>query len=189
MKTASSIVLALGALLVFAAPRVAQAETDCIACHGNTSLQDASGKTIAGVDTGVFHASLHGSLKCGDCHTTIKDYPHPDQITPVKCESCHADQAEGWWEAYMPTGPSIPAPVATETPTPSFPRTIPGRRSIRSTFRAPAATATATMQWRRSTACPTFIRCISIPSTGLRSARRGCWWRLTAKAAMDRITS
>ncbi len=94
MKTASSIVLALGALLVFAAPRVAQAETDCIACHGNTSQQDASGKTIAGVDTGVFHASLHGSLKCIDCHTTIKDYPHPDQITPVKCESCHASQAE-----------------------------------------------------------------------------------------------
>jgi hypothetical protein len=34
-------------------------------------------------------------MKCGDCHTTIKDYPHPDQVTPVKCESCHTGEAEG----------------------------------------------------------------------------------------------
>jgi predicted CXXCH cytochrome family protein len=93
MKTASSIALVLGALLVFAAPRVAQAETDCLSCHGDKSLQDAAGHSV-GVDAGVFAASLHGSLKCGDCHTTIKDYPHPDQVTPVKCESCHAGQAE-----------------------------------------------------------------------------------------------
>jgi hypothetical protein len=94
MKTASSIAFALGALLVFAMPRVAQAQTDCLACHGDKSLQDVAGHNI-GVDAGVFGASLHGSLKCGDCHATIKDYPHPDQVTPVKCESCHAGEAEG----------------------------------------------------------------------------------------------
>jgi predicted CXXCH cytochrome family protein len=94
MKTASSIALALGALLVFAAPRVAQAETDCLSCHGDKSLQDAAGHYV-GVDAAVFGGSLHGSLKCGDCHTTIKDYPHPDQVTPVKCESCHTGEAEG----------------------------------------------------------------------------------------------
>ncbi|MGA3162564.1 MAG: cytochrome c3 family protein [Terracidiphilus sp.] len=94
MKTASSIALALGALLVVAAPRVAQAETDCLSCHGDKSLQDASGKSV-GVDAGTFGISLHGSLKCGDCHTTIKDYPHPDQVTPVKCESCHTGEAQG----------------------------------------------------------------------------------------------
>jgi hypothetical protein len=94
MKTAFSIALALGALLVVAAPRIAQAEVDCLGCHGDKSLQDASGHSI-GVDAGTFHASLHGSLKCGDCHATIKDYPHPDQVTPVKCESCHTGEAEG----------------------------------------------------------------------------------------------
>ena len=94
MKTASSIALALGALLVLAAPRVAPAETDCLSCHGDKSLQDGAGHNV-GVDAGAFGASLHGSLKCGDCHATIKDYPHPDQVTPVKCESCHTGEAEG----------------------------------------------------------------------------------------------
>jgi hypothetical protein len=94
MKTASTIALVLGALLVVATPRVAQAEADCLSCHGDKSLQDTAGHSI-GVDAETFKASLHGSMKCGDCHTTIKDYPHPDQVTPVKCESCHTGEAEG----------------------------------------------------------------------------------------------
>jgi predicted CXXCH cytochrome family protein len=94
MKTASSIAFIFGALLVFAAPRIAFTQADCLACHADASLQDASGKSIA-VDGHTFGESIHGSLKCGDCHAAIKDYPHPDQITPVKCESCHADQAQG----------------------------------------------------------------------------------------------
>jgi predicted CXXCH cytochrome family protein len=94
MKIASTVALVLGALLVVAAPRVAQAEADCLGCHGDKSLQDAAGHSV-GVDGDVFHASLHGSMKCGDCHTTIKDYPHPDQVTPVKCEGCHTGEAEG----------------------------------------------------------------------------------------------
>jgi hypothetical protein len=94
MKTAFSIALALGALLVVAAPCAVQAEADCLGCHGDKSLQDAAGHSI-GVDAGVFGSSLHGNLKCGDCHATIKDYPHPDQVTPVKCESCHTGEAEG----------------------------------------------------------------------------------------------
>jgi predicted CXXCH cytochrome family protein len=94
MKIASTIALVLGALLVVAAPRVAQAEADCLGCHGDKSLQDAAGHSVS-VDAGTFGASLHGSMKCSDCHSTIKDYPHPDQVTPVKCESCHTGEAEG----------------------------------------------------------------------------------------------
>jgi predicted CXXCH cytochrome family protein len=94
MKTAFSISLVLGTLLVVAVPRAALAETDCLSCHGDKTLQDPSGNNI-GVDAHTFGASLHGSLKCGDCHTTIKEYPHPDIVTAVKCESCHADQAAG----------------------------------------------------------------------------------------------
>ncbi len=96
MKTASSIALVLAtfALLACAVPVVAQANADCLACHADASAQDAAGHSIS-VDGSKFGASLHGSLKCVECHTTIKEYPHPEQITPVKCESCHADQAAG----------------------------------------------------------------------------------------------
>jgi predicted CXXCH cytochrome family protein len=94
MKTASFLALALAALLVAGAPRAVKAQTDCLACHGDKGMQDASGHNIS-VDGLAFGASIHGSLQCGDCHAAIKDYPHPDQITPVKCESCHADQAVG----------------------------------------------------------------------------------------------
>jgi predicted CXXCH cytochrome family protein len=94
MKTAFSVALLVGSLLYFTAPRFAVAETDCLACHGDASLQDASGKSIA-VDGHSFSESIHGSLKCGDCHATITDYPHPDKIAPVQCENCHADQAAG----------------------------------------------------------------------------------------------
>jgi predicted CXXCH cytochrome family protein len=57
-------------------------------------MQDGSGKNIS-VDGHKFGASIHGSLKCGDCHTAIKEYPHPDHPTPVQCETCHADEAAG----------------------------------------------------------------------------------------------
>jgi len=96
MKTASirSLALFVSALLVVAAPQVVRAETDCLSCHADKSIQDASGHSLA-VDGGKFGASIHGVLKCGDCHSTIKDYPHPDKIEPVKCATCHADQAAG----------------------------------------------------------------------------------------------
>jgi predicted CXXCH cytochrome family protein len=96
MKTASTIALALfaSAFFVVASPRAVGAETDCLACHADKSMQDASGHSLA-VDGGKFGASIHGVLKCGDCHTTIKDYPHPDKIEAVKCATCHAEQAAG----------------------------------------------------------------------------------------------
>jgi len=96
LKTASSVALALLTIARLAGPipGMAQANGDCLACHSDATVQDASGHSIS-VDGAKFGASLHGSLKCGDCHTSIKEYPHPEQITPVKCESCHADQAAG----------------------------------------------------------------------------------------------
>ena len=96
MKTVSSITLTLAAsaLLLFAAPRAVEAQTDCLSCHADAGMQDASGHSVA-VDAPKFHSSIHGSLQCGDCHTDIKEFPHPEKVTPVKCDSCHADQAVG----------------------------------------------------------------------------------------------
>ena len=96
MKTVSSIALTLvaSALLVAAAPIAAQATADCLSCHADAGMQDGSGHSIS-VDAQKFHSSIHGSLQCADCHTAIKGYPHPDRATPVKCDSCHAEEAAG----------------------------------------------------------------------------------------------
>jgi len=96
MKTVSFITLTLFAssLLAGAKPGVAQGTADCLACHADLSMQDASGHSIS-VDGQKFHSSIHGSLQCGDCHASIKEYPHPDHVTAVKCDSCHADEAAG----------------------------------------------------------------------------------------------
>jgi predicted CXXCH cytochrome family protein len=79
-------------LLIAVAPCNLNAQTDCLACHGDKSMQDSAGHSIA-VDGQKFSASIHGSLKCNDCHADIKDYPHPEHIAQVECKTCHADQA------------------------------------------------------------------------------------------------
>ena len=57
-------------------------------------MQNAAGHSIS-VDGQKFATSVHGSLKCGDCHADIKDYPHPDHIAKVECKKCHVDEAAG----------------------------------------------------------------------------------------------
>jgi predicted CXXCH cytochrome family protein len=73
---------------------MAQAQTDCLACHGDAGMQDGSGHSIS-VDAQRFHSSIHGSLECTNCHSAIKEYPHPEHVTPVKCSTCHADEETG----------------------------------------------------------------------------------------------
>jgi predicted CXXCH cytochrome family protein len=94
MKTLSSFGLTLfaSALLFVATARPLHADTDCLSCHGDTTMQDANGKSV-GVDANKFHGSIHGGLKCNDCHKDIHDYPHPDHPAAVQCETCHADEA------------------------------------------------------------------------------------------------
>jgi predicted CXXCH cytochrome family protein len=55
------------------------ATTDCLSCHQD---QGTSAK-----------ASVHGSLSCTQCHSTIHEYPHPQQVTRVNCASCHDGSA------------------------------------------------------------------------------------------------
>jgi len=90
---ASAMVVGLAILLFGVSPGGVSAQTDCLACHADKGLQDAAGHSVS-VDGEVFGKSIHGSLKCGDCHADIKDYPHPDKPAKVKCDSCHTGQAE-----------------------------------------------------------------------------------------------
>ncbi len=79
------------ALLLFASVHL-RAQSECLACHGDASMTDSNGHSIA-VDGKLFSESMHGSLKCNDCHADIKEYPHPDKIAKVECKKCHADEA------------------------------------------------------------------------------------------------
>ena len=85
-------IAAYAVLLLFLVPLTLQAQTDCLSCHSDVTMQDASGQNI-GVDAPTFHSSVHGSLECSACHTSITAYPHPDHPLAVKCLSCHADEA------------------------------------------------------------------------------------------------
>jgi predicted CXXCH cytochrome family protein len=89
-KRATVSLLALTLLIV---PGRLNAQTDCLSCHADKSMQDAAGHSIS-VDGSQFGKSVHGSLQCNNCHADIKEYPHPDHIAPVECKTCHADEAE-----------------------------------------------------------------------------------------------
>jgi predicted CXXCH cytochrome family protein len=88
-RAATLCLLALAMLVV---PHRLAAQADCLACHGDKTMQDAAGHSIA-VDGDKFSASMHGSLQCNNCHADIKQYPHPDHIAKVDCKTCHADEA------------------------------------------------------------------------------------------------
>ncbi len=79
-------------LLLFSALPGRTQQQECLACHGDQSMTDASGHSIA-VDGKTFTDSIHGSLQCNDCHAGFTGYPHPDKPAPVQCGKCHADES------------------------------------------------------------------------------------------------
>jgi len=54
------------------------AGSDCLSCHAEKA---------------VAKDSIHGSLSCTGCHTTIQAFPHPQKQAAVNCASCHAAAA------------------------------------------------------------------------------------------------
>jgi formate dehydrogenase gamma subunit len=73
-------------------PQPLKQDESCLACHGLAGMTAASGKSIS-LDPAKHAASMHGSLSCRDCHTAIKEFPHPAKIAKIKCSTCHADEA------------------------------------------------------------------------------------------------
>jgi predicted CXXCH cytochrome family protein len=87
-----AVALFLVALALLLSPHCAFGQAECLACHGDKTMQNAAGHSIS-VDGDKFGASIHGSLQCNNCHADIKEYPHPDHIAKVECKSCHAEEA------------------------------------------------------------------------------------------------
>src|SRR5271165_272726 len=67
----------------------------CLACHGTAGMKSDKGKSIY-VDPAKHAASAHAILGCSDCHTAIKDFPHPAKIAKVQCATCHADEVKAY---------------------------------------------------------------------------------------------
>jgi formate dehydrogenase gamma subunit len=74
------------------APHPLKQDETCLACHSQAGMTSASGKSIS-IDPVKHAASVHGALGCTDCHTAIKDFPHPDKVPKVQCSTCHAEEA------------------------------------------------------------------------------------------------
>jgi hypothetical protein len=65
-------IIVLAALAFLLAPHRLIAQTDCLACHSDKTMQNAAGHNIS-VDGQKFSASIHGSLQCSNCHADIKE--------------------------------------------------------------------------------------------------------------------
>ena len=64
----------------------------CLACHGQAGMKSEKGRDIS-IRAEAHARSAHGILGCKDCHSAIKDFPHPAKIAKVQCASCHADES------------------------------------------------------------------------------------------------
>jgi len=94
---ATRVVLIYLALILTSAPAAfaAAADQECLACHGEAGMKSAAGKNIS-IDPARHEASAHAVLGCKDCHTSIKEFPHPSKIAKVQCATCHADEAKAF---------------------------------------------------------------------------------------------
>jgi len=55
-------------------------------------MKSEKGKDIS-IRPEAHAASAHGILGCKDCHTSVKDFPHPAKIAKVQCSTCHAAES------------------------------------------------------------------------------------------------
>ena len=63
----------------------------CLACHGQPGFESSDGKNIA-INRSRHAASMHADVGCTDCHSSIKDYPHPVKVVKIHCSTCHSDE-------------------------------------------------------------------------------------------------
>ncbi|MFH2055983.1 MAG: hypothetical protein ABIJ61_08495, partial [bacterium] len=105
----SALILAGG--LVFSAGLVAQDDllaegnTVCLDCHEDTQREAEAtyDKCLAG--------SVHEGFNCIDCHASISELPHAEELAPVNCGDCHDSEAATYkWHGrvQVPDGEDIP---------------------------------------------------------------------------------
>ena len=81
-------------LLILALPAAA-ADQDCLACHGTAGMKSDKGQDIY-INPTRHAASAHAILGCQECHTSIKEFPHPAKVAKVQCVTCHEQEAKSF---------------------------------------------------------------------------------------------
>ena len=81
-------------LLAIAHSAWAVEDTDCFLCHNEPGATGTgpNGETISlYIDEEVYSYSVHGPIGCVACHVDIEELPHPDDLKPVDCGTCHEE--------------------------------------------------------------------------------------------------
>lgn len=86
-------------------PKTSPQNEACLTCHNKPDIQRPlpSGETLAlTIDRDHYRDSVHRTIDCTDCHTSISGFPHPSMTAKNKrevslqlytiCQQCHKDQ-------------------------------------------------------------------------------------------------
>jgi cytochrome b subunit of formate dehydrogenase len=82
------MILGILAAVVLAASSPTGPDAECLGCHSDRDLKSEAGRSVH-VDADHLKGGVHGRLHCRDCHTAIKEYPHPSKPAKPACSSCH----------------------------------------------------------------------------------------------------
>lgn len=106
----SAVFMLIMVLLLSASPLVAQEEDpgisdNCLMCHDGAVRQDE------GPVMEAHRGSVHEGLECVDCHASIEELPHDEDLPPVQCGDCHDDASDEYkrhGRLSFPGGEDIP---------------------------------------------------------------------------------
>jgi len=79
-----------------------QTVNDCMDCHDDKELTkeiNDSTEVSLFVDLKSYQKSIHGDMDCIDCHSTIEDADHEEDLPEVNCADCHDDAQEEFSES------------------------------------------------------------------------------------------
>jgi cytochrome b subunit of formate dehydrogenase/DnaJ-class molecular chaperone len=81
------------ALFLTWAAAIPAPDQECLACHGQEGMKSGAGKSIS-IDAAKHAAGAHSVLGCQDCHSSIKEFPHPAKVAKVQCVTCHNQEVK-----------------------------------------------------------------------------------------------
>ncbi len=74
----------------------------CFMCHDDPTLtsENPNRKGSLYVPPGSLDHSVHKNVLCASCHTdaNVEDYPHPADLKPVNCGTCHEQPENDFYE-------------------------------------------------------------------------------------------